>query len=121
MVIKFDNMKKKAKQYIQTGNLNAWWPDSMADLCYSPFGGAEALVIAIDEFKSIDNPSSIDWRSALDQLRKEACLIVDKWDVRCVDKFIQLFPFVVPKKYLNKGFHCEMLDNENCDWVIIFN
>jgi hypothetical protein len=44
--------------------------------------------------------------------------LIDRWDVRCVGKLIELFPSCVPAHWQGKRLVAEIMDNENCDWVV---
>lgn len=53
--------------------------------------------------------------------REEAFGIIDKWDVRCVAKLIDLFPEIVPKRLLRASISCYMADDEDSTWMVCFD
>lgn len=102
MEIKFETLKRRAKEIINTGNR---------------INPGDALLIAINENR-MNNKTGYDWRNTFNDIKIEACKIVDKWDVRMVGNLISLFPSIIPEKYQGSIPRCEL--NANCDWIIIF-
>ena len=44
--------------------------------------------------------------------------LISHWDVRRVERLIELFPASVPKKYHGKRLTCYMADNKHSDWMV---
>ena len=106
MKIKWETLKKKA---IKAAIGDTQWylgPQEVEMACYAML-------------KSIGD-GSFNWNRNLEELRKEVVRIIDRWDVRCTKKLIDLFPGIVPKNCIGKVPRCYMADNEDCDWVVDF-
>ena len=97
MDIRFEIIKKRAKEAINDGYL---------------IQPGDVLGIALQS-------NGYDWRSTLFELRTEACKLIDKWDIRQVTKLLDLFPFIIPKRFKN-GYKLTATMNEKGDWVLIF-
>ena len=98
--VKFDTLKKKAK--IQLEHMKFGFQRDSAFL---------AAVVATNNSEKAFNVLD-GWYSAAEKL-------IDIWDVRMVAGLVRAFPAIAPKQF--KSISCEMLDNENSDWVVTFN
>jgi hypothetical protein len=54
-------------------------------------------------------------------LRDIGEVIIKNWDIRGADKLIELFPASIPKKLRGKKTYSYQANNENSDWMIVFN
>lgn len=108
--IKFETFKKKIKSIIMQDNTYA---GLMIDLIDSPINAADALILSLTNKK--------DWRTNLIELRRGACAIIDKWDVRRVGALIEMFPNIISKRYRNRPINIEMTDEEDYDYIISIN
>jgi len=54
----------------------------------------------------------------LDEWAEYGVRLIDKWDVRCAGKLIELFPSCVPAHWKGRRLTAWMADNTNCDWMV---
>lgn len=57
-----------------------------------------------------------NWREESLSLIEQGQQIIDRWDVRKVEKLIELFPDIVPAQWRKRPLLAEY--NENGDWII---
>lgn len=53
--------------------------------------------------------------------REDAIKLIDQWDVREVGKLVDLFQDVMPVKLRRAAINCYMADNEEGDWIVLFD
>lgn len=58
------------------------------------------------------------WSQLVLRAREEGLDLIDRWDVRRVNKLIELFPDAVPAKYRGVPLHAYMADDEDCTWMV---
>lgn len=108
--IKFNTLKSKAKNIIFS---YPFAKSSSNELTAEPITAFQALVVSIN--------NNISWRDNLKEMQDEACNIIDRWDIRRVSTLIQLFPVIIPKKYLNRPIFFYQANNKNHDWKIFIS
>lgn len=58
------------------------------------------------------------WSQLVLRAREEGLDLIDRWDVRRVNKLIELFPEAVPAKYRNTRLNVYMADDEEGTWMV---
>jgi len=106
MVIKWDRLKELASRSIVQRSHN-WLANST---CYY------ALIACIEQ--QITGEKRKNWRENTKDMTEKAIDIIQRWDVRKAGKLVQLFPEIVPKKYVNTIPVCDM--DEKGDWCLLF-
>jgi hypothetical protein len=58
------------------------------------------------------------WSQLVLRAREEGLDLINRWDVRRVNKLIELFPEAVPTKYRNTQLVAYMADDEDSTWIV---
>lgn len=58
------------------------------------------------------------WSQLVLRAREEGLDLIDRWDVRRVNKLIEIFPEAVPAKYRNTRLTVYMADDEEGTWMV---
>ena len=58
------------------------------------------------------------WSQLVLRAREEGLDLINRWDVRRVNKLIKLFPEAVPAKYRGTQLVAYMADDEDCTWMV---
>jgi len=110
MTYKWDTMKEKAI-LIAVGNCEYFCEKA------APW----AMVEAVQERKIGGKNHKSGWRMRSLEMRRKVIQIIERWDVRRVKALIDLFPGIVPQRFIGRAPVCFIADNENSDWMIEFS
>lgn len=102
--VKWDTLKEKALMCIGP-KFQMGMPDSHV-AAYALLGGL--------------GDGSFNWKKNYDELWERCKAIVERWDVRRAKALIDLFPGIVPKRFVGRVPRCYMADTPNADWIVEF-
>jgi hypothetical protein len=102
--LKYETIKKKAILELRSRH------DDAAMMMPVIF---EALLPAVAN-RQDPRQVSAEWMAA-------AVKIIERWDVRCVAKLIELFPSCIPRHLHGKAISATLDDTEMSDWIIRFD
>lgn len=63
---------------------------------------------------------TFDWKTNSKKMREQVIKIIERWDIRRTKALIDLFPGIVPKRFLGRVPVCYIADNKNADWIVEF-
>ena len=101
--VKYETIKKKAILELRSRHYDT---TMMTPVIF------EALLPAV--------ASRMDPRQLSSEWMAAAVKIIERWDVRCVAKLIELFPSCIPKHRHGRRIFAENEDTEEGDWIVRF-
>lgn len=108
MVYKWNTLKKKATQHVVGligGGDTSWYPNWEL-IAHALAGGV--------------GDGTFNWRKNAEELQNEVIRVINRWDVRCAKRLVDLFPAIVPVRCRGVIPACYIEDKEDGEWVVDF-
>ena len=126
--MKFESIKKNCKvllvEGVAGGKGGAAGFAALLPFALATRGGRDEMRAFADHFTAYRtdwlarSAKTSDWSAMVLRARQAGLELISHWDVRRVERLIELFPASVPKKYHGKRLTCYMADNKHSDWMV---
>lgn len=63
---------------------------------------------------------TFDWKTNAGKMREAVIKVVERWDVRRAKALIDLFPGIVPRRFVGMVPVCYVEDTPSADWIVEF-